>query len=177
MTTPASPSKCVFCGAPLPADAKFCGACGQSISVIAPAPMAVPNPPPTPPADAAPTIPPPAPLNATAPCPNCGQSISVDYERCPFCGGNTKLSAPAPVAPAATPAAPPTPAYIPPPRSAAPAPAAPAEKKKLSTGCIIGIIIAAVLFCIGLCVGAYILYEALGSSDYSQLLPWLAQLL
>ncbi len=185
MTTPASPSKCAFCGAPLPADAKFCGACGQTVSVAAPAPAVVPPPPPAepvitppaPPVNAMPGIPPTSTPNATKPCPHCGQAISVDYERCPFCGGATKLEAPAPVPPATPAPVPPAPAYMPPPRPAAPAPAAPAEKKKLSTGCIVGIIIAVLLFCIGLCVAGYLVYNYMETEGYLNLLPMLARLL
>ena len=97
-------------------------------------------------------------VEAKEKCANCGQPISPDFNRCPYCGAPVvkEEAAPPPVPspiPPMSDITPPTPPF---PYESVPTPA---PKKKLSTGWIIAIIIIAVL-CLCCLISAIILWNS-----------------
>ncbi len=142
MTTPTPNIICPACGAATPPGSRFCESCGQKLEA-APTPTAIPTPP-------AMTIPepvelPPPPrvepmkplvVEAKEKCANCGQPISPDFNRCPYCGAPVvkEEAAPPPVPSPIPPRSDGTPLTPPPPYMAVPTPA---PQKQLSTGWII----------------------------------------
>ncbi len=124
-------SNCLACGAPLQPGSRFCNACG------APAPAG--------------PVAPPSPAQA---CPTCGAPLTGDTRFCGSCGAPIGAVASGPVA--APPPPPPPPSYQPV-MATAGGPAYPvAQPAKKSHGCLIAIIVVAVLALLGLCCGGVI---------------------